>query len=87
MGYEENIAGLGKNHDREAREHDLAKKQSGAKPAAENIDAEPHSVSRQELENKAENPEPIHEKADDYAKEEQKKADEWEDTSSLEDDK
>jgi len=84
MGYDENIAGLGKNHDREAREHDLAKKQSEAKPAAENIDSQPHSVSKSAMKKEDGEAEEIHEKAHDYAKEEHKKAENWEDTSSLE---
>lgn len=85
MGYDENIAGLGKNHDRAARENDLAKKQSQAKPAAENIDAAPHSVSRQQLPKHAENADQIHEKANDYAKAEHRKAANWENTSGAKD--
>lgn len=85
MEYDENIAGLGKNHDREARANDLAKKQSKAQPAAENIDSEPHSVSKSQMKKEPEDREQIHEKAHDYAKEEHEKADNWEDTSSSKD--
>jgi hypothetical protein len=68
MDIKENIAGLGKNHDEAARDHDIAKKQSEAKPAAENLDMTPNSVNKP----------PLHEKAQEYAKEEHKKAEDWE---------
>lgn len=88
MEINENIAGLGKNHDENAREHDIAKKQSEAKPAAENLDMEPHSVSKEELEKKENKPdEPnvddVHLDAIDYAKKEHDKADSWENTNET----
>ncbi len=86
MEYDENIAGLGKNHDREAKPHDLAKKQSEAKPAAENLDDQPYSVNKKEIDHS--NPEDdkqIHEQAQNYAAEEHQKAEEWEDHSGSDD--
>ncbi|HTN00155.1 MAG TPA: hypothetical protein VL088_15465 [Pedobacter sp.] len=68
MDIEENIAGLGKNHDRAAHENDIAKKQSEATPAAENLDMMPNTVSKP----------PIHQEAENYRKEEHQKADDWE---------
>ena len=47
MEINENIAGLGKDHDKEARDRDLAKKQSEAQHAAENLDQQPNSVNKQ----------------------------------------
>ncbi len=77
MDINENNAGLGKNHDQAARKNDIAKKQSEAKPAAENLDMMPNSVNKNG--EKGFNPEtPIHEEAENYAKEEHKKAEEWE---------
>ena len=87
MEIKENIAGLGKNHDKDAQPHDIAKKQSEAKPAVENLDAQPNSVNtkgqkgflannKAEVEQKIEN---VHQAAKVYAKEEHKKADNWED--------
>lgn len=70
MELNENIAGLGKNHNQKAREHDIAKKQSQAKPAAENLDMVPYSVG-------------IHQAAKNYAKEEHKKAEDWENHSDT----
>ncbi len=84
MEHDDNIAGLGKNHDAAAHEHDIAKKQSEAKPAAENLDMEPHSVSKSSInsgDDKADANQdqlPIHQQADDYAKEEHDKAENWE---------
>ena len=45
MDINENIPGLGKNHNQEAKENDIAKKQSEAKTAAENLDMMPNSVN------------------------------------------
>lgn len=83
MEIKENIAGLGKNHDKEARPHDIAKKQSEAKPATENLDAVPNSVSAkgkkgQDTDQKIDN---IHQDAAAYAQEEHEKAENWEDHS------
>ncbi|MEJ5992780.1 hypothetical protein WG904_00020 [Pedobacter sp. Du54] len=75
MDINENIAGLGKNHDQEAHENDIAKKQSEAKPAAENLDMMPNSVNAK---GQKEFLPPLHEEANDYAIEEHKKAEEWE---------
>lgn len=86
MEIKENIAGLGKDHDKEARPHDIAKKQSEAKPATENLDAAPNSVNtkgkkglvpNQKIDN-------IHQDAEAYAQEEHEKADNWEDHSKEE---
>ncbi|RZK43077.1 MAG: hypothetical protein EOO90_05330 [Pedobacter sp.] len=79
MDIKENIAGLGKDHDEEARENDIAKKQSEAKPAAENLDMHPNSVNADGEKGflKPEDEAPIHEQAKDYAEEEHKKAKEW----------
>jgi len=89
MEIEENIAGLGKNHDENARENDIAKKQSEAKPAAENLDMMPHSKNANgdkeflSNENKeAEALKNVHNEAADYAKEEHEKADNWENTET-----
>ncbi|RZJ81143.1 MAG: hypothetical protein EOO47_05250 [Flavobacterium sp.] len=80
MDIEENIAGLGKNHDKETQEsgNDIAKKQSDAKPAAENIDMEPHSVDKSELENTDTDDSDIKQDAADYAEQEHQKAADWE---------
>ena len=91
MEIKENIAGLGKNHDKDARPHDIAKKQSMAKPAVENLDAEPNSVNTKdkkeiltnnegEIDQKIDN---VHHEAKVYAKEEHEKADNWEDHSKA----
>ncbi len=88
MENKENIAGLGKNHDSKAHDHDLAKKQSEAQPAAENLEMQPNSVNGKGQQDF--NPTPtsegadqtaIHKKASEYAKQEHEKADNWEDTS------
>jgi len=77
MDINENIAGLGKNHDQEAQENDIPKKQSQAKPASENLDMMPNSVNANgDKEFLQETP--IHKEAENYAKEEHKKAAEWE---------
>ncbi|WP_199142025.1 hypothetical protein [Pedobacter sp. ASV12] len=85
MEYNENIAGLGKNHDREAKPHDLAKKQSEAKPATENLDNQPYSINKKQRDQSHKDIEQIHQQAHDYAREEHEKADKWEDTSSAKD--
>lgn len=89
MENKDNIAGLGKNHDKAAHEHDIAKKQSEAKPAAENLDMNPYSVNKNgEKEFKpAENStdeqiKNLHVDAEEYAKEEHDKADNWENTAT-----
>ena len=89
MEIKENNAGLGKNHDEDAREHDIAKKQSEAKPAAENLDMMPHSKNSegdQEFLATEERKKPklknVHEDAADYAKEEHKKAANWENSET-----
>ena len=77
MEINENNAGLGKNHDEEARKHDIAKKQSEAKPAAENLDMMPNSVNAEgQKDFLAETP--IHKEAEKYADEEHQKAEDWE---------
>ncbi len=85
MEIKENIAGLGKNHDQEARPHDVAKKQSDAAPATENLDMEPHSTPIKGKKNNSTEKTPIdtkldnvHEEAADYAKTEHEKAENWE---------
>ncbi len=86
METNENIAGLGKNHDRAAHDHDLAKKQSEAQPAAENMDMEPHSVNKngsKEFGQDNPNEEFIHNQAKAYAKQEHEKADNWENTNET----
>jgi hypothetical protein len=89
MENNENIAGLGKDHDKAARENDIAKKQSEAKPGAENLDMNPNSVNKNgnsdflQQSDTLENNEQIsniHEKAQEYADEEHSKAKNWEDT-------
>lgn len=89
MEIEENVAGLGKNHDKSARQNDVAKKQSEANPAAENLDMMPNSrnangdkefLSNEDKETKA--LKNIHENAADYAKEEHQKAEDWENTAT-----
>lgn len=80
----ENIAGLGKNHDKAAHEHDIAKKQSEANPAAENLDMQPNSVNKKgNKEFGGENNEAtnIHTDAKEYAQKEHDKADNWENTN------
>ena len=88
MENQENIAGLGKNHDRAAHEHDIAKKQSEAKPSAENLDMEPHSVNKdgnKEFKVPTETAQnaPVHNLAEEYAKQEHEKADNWENTNET----
>lgn len=79
MDIKENIAGLGKNHDEEARETDLQKKQSSASPSAENIDMEPHSVNKNGSKEFNDQPEEnIAKDAANYAEEERQKAKNWE---------
>lgn len=89
MEIKENIAGLGKDHDENARENDIAKKQSEAKPAAENLEMMPNSRNVKggkeflSTEDKK-NPDlkNVHEDAADYAKEEHKKATNWENSAT-----
>jgi hypothetical protein len=86
MEINENIAGLGKNHDQAARNHDLAKKQSEAQPAAENMDMEPHSINKtgtKEFDPNNPNEQHIHNQAKVYAKQEHEKADNWENTNET----
>ena len=87
MEHDDNIAGLGKNHDAAAHDHDLAKKQSEAAPAAENLDMMPNSrnasgnkefLTPEEGDQKTSE---LHKDASEYAKEEHEKADNWEDHS------
>lgn len=80
MEINENIAGLGKNHNKEAHEHDIAKKQSEAKPAAENLDMTPNSVNKNATKHSED---PIHKEAEDYAKHEHAKAENWENKSGT----
>lgn len=88
MEKNENIAGLGKNHDKAAREHDIAKKQSEAKPGAENLDMNPNSVNKNGDKDFLQQPNSqerdkmldIDEKAEKYAKDEHNKAKKWENT-------
>lgn len=81
MDIKENIAGLGKDHDEDAREKDLQKKQSEAKPGAENIDMEPHSVNKDgnkgfsDQSDKADN---LDSAAKDYSNDQHQKAQNWE---------
>lgn len=84
MEYDENIAGLGKNHNKEAHDHDLAKKQSEAKPAAENLDTTPNSVGKSEVRNRKNEGQEIHEQAHRYAQEEHERAENWENTDAKE---
>lgn len=92
MEINENIAGLGKNHDQAAHDNDIAKKQSEAQPAAENMDMEPHSVNKdgnkgfgekEPTEKDSAEKEPIHDQAEEYAKQEHEKADNWENTNET----
>lgn len=46
MDIKENIAGLGKDRDKDP-DKDLPKKQSQAEPATENLDIQPNSVNKQ----------------------------------------
>lgn len=83
MNIKENNAGLGKNHDENAKDQDIAKKQSEAMPAAENLDMMPNSVNQNgertfESENKTEQTEELHKKASEYAQNEHEKAKNWE---------
>lgn len=82
MDNKENNAGLGKNHDEEARDHDIAKKQSDTEPAAENLDMMPNSVNKsggsEFQDTKTEKTEELHEKASEYAQNEHEKAKNWE---------
>ena len=82
MDINENIAGLGKDHDRSVGENDLAKKQSTAQPAAENLDMNPNSVSKSDHENfdakdDDQHNEALHHKAKIYAEQEHNKAKDW----------
>ncbi len=84
MEIEENIAGLGKNHDQAAHKHDIAKKQSEAQPAAENLEMEPHSVNKdgnKEFTPASNDNTEVHSKAEQYAKKEHEKAENWENTN------
>ncbi|RZL49267.1 MAG: hypothetical protein EOP00_07375 [Pedobacter sp.] len=83
MENQNNVDGLGKNHDKAAHDEDIAKKQSEAQPAAENLDMMPNSVNRQGGKDfdSQEDEKPIHEKGDEYAKQEHEKADNWENKS------
>lgn len=90
MENEENIAGLGKNHDQAAHANDIAKKQSEAKPAAENLEMEPNSVNRNgdkefgsTTTDENRKAQPIHNQATEYAKQEHSKADDWENTNET----
>lgn len=94
MEIKENVAGLGKDHDKAAHGHDIAKKQSEAQPAAENLDMNPHSrnanggkefLSDTKAEKKAEELDNVHQDAADYAKEEHQKAADWENTATDQD--
>ena len=79
MDIKENNAGLGKNHDAESRDQDLAKKQSEAQPVAENLDMMPNSVNQNgESEFTSNTTTDLHEKASAYAFNEHKKAKNWE---------
>lgn len=85
MEIKENIAGLGKDHDENAHENDIAKKQSKAKPAAENLDMMPNSRNTKgekgflsTVDKKTKDLKNVHEDAADYAKEEHEKAANWE---------
>jgi len=88
MENKESADALGKNHDKEARDHDLAKKQSEANPAAENIDMTPNSVNQNGdqgfSQKKDTDTAEIHNKAEEYAKEEHDKAKNWENTPDKE---
>lgn len=88
MENQESADALGKNHDKEARENDLAKKQSEANPAAENLDMMPNSVNKNGDKGFSQqgetDKEEIHDKAEEYAKEEHDKAKNWENTSNEE---
>lgn len=89
MEINENIAGLGKSHDEATPDNDLPKKQSQAAPAAENIDMQPNSVNKNgekgfddsSTEEKKDGP--IHDQAEEYAKQEHEKADNWENTNET----
>jgi hypothetical protein len=93
MEIDENIAGLGKDHDQEAHENDLQKKQSEAQPGAENLEMEPNSVNMQgnrgfggtssEEEQDSKPVDEVHEQAEAYSKEEHEKADSWENTNET----
>jgi len=90
MENQENIAGLGKNHDQEAHDHDIAKKQSEAKPGSENNEMEPYSVNQNgdkefnpTSSQSDQNVKDVHEKADEYAKKEHEKAENWENNNET----
>lgn len=86
MENKENIAGLGKNHDRAAHDHDIAKKQSEAKPAAENLEMEPHSVNKdgsKTFKGSDDHSANVHDKAEEYARKEHEKADNWENNNKT----
>ena len=84
-----NADALGKNRDEAARENDLAKKQSEANPAAENLDMMPNSVNKngekEFSQEKTSSAADIHNKAQEYAKEEHDKAKNWENITDKED--
>lgn len=84
MEINENIAGLGKDHDQEARDRDLAKKQSEAQPAAENLDQQPNSVNKQGGKEflKGATVEDTAKMAEAYAAKEHEKAENWENRST-----
>jgi hypothetical protein len=90
MENKENIAGLGKNHDRAAHDHDIAKKQSEAQPATENSEMEPYSVNKHgskdfnaNSKEGDQNVKDVHQKADEYAKKEHEKAENWENNNET----
>lgn len=79
------VDALGKNRNEASEGQDYAKKQSKAQPATENLDMQPNSVEKTDTEKKEHKN--LHEKANQYADKEHKKAASWEDHSALEDDK
>jgi hypothetical protein len=90
MENNDNIAGLGKNHDEAAAENDIAKKQSEAKPAAENLDMVPNSVTNDgnsDFKPKFDKVANVHNEAEEYAQKEHEKAENWENTNESGPDK
>jgi hypothetical protein len=88
MEIQENIAGLGKDHDRSAHDRDIQKKQSEAQPGAENLEMEPNSINKDgnkefggKLADTAQKTDDVHVKAGEYAKQEHEKAENWENTN------
>ena len=79
---------LGKNRDKESKENDIAKKQSEANPASENLDMMPNSVNKNGdqgfSQSKDNDTAEIHNKAEEYAKEEHDKAKNWENIADKE---